>query len=254
MSRNGNYYDLITKASMYDLLANYFKYTDPNKHIAYYQKHLHYMGMAVQTMRTNPTSNHHVQGGSGKIRFVHASIDMPNVDIYIDGIRILKNFPYKEASNYFSLPAGKHQVDIYPTGNMVSTFLSRKIIVEHGRSYTLIPSGLVKNLRWLAIVDDPQVPIGQSKFRFVNLSPDAPALDLAIKGREVIFSNISFRKYTNYLALSPMTVDLEARIAGSSNIVLPLPHLQLMPNHAYTILLVGSTASEPGLEIIIIKN
>ncbi|MEH7389868.1 DUF4397 domain-containing protein [Bacillus sp. JJ1503] len=254
MSRNQNYHDFLQKASYYDLLANYYKYINPSNHIAYYQKHLHYMNMAAQMMRTHTLPNQQDRNVLGRVRFIHASIDAPNVDIYIDGIRILKDFSHKEVSNYLSLPAGKHQIDIYPTGNMVSTVLSRKVTIEQGKHYTLIPSGHVKNLKWLALEDDPRVPRGETKIRFIHLSPDAPALDIAVKDRDVIFSNISFRKHTSYIRLTPATVDLEARIAGSSNIALPIPQLQLKPNKAYSILIVGSITSEPGLEVVIVKN
>ncbi|MBY0122718.1 DUF4397 domain-containing protein [Bacillus sp. S/N-304-OC-R1] len=249
MSRNRDYHHYFQKASYYDLLAQYYKYSNPNYHIAYYQKHLQYMNMALQTRQ-----NHQSQSGAGKVRFVHASIDALNVDIYIDGVRILQDFSYKEASNYLSLPAGRHQVDIYPANNMVSTVLSRKIDIASGKHYTLIPAGSVKNLKWLVLEDDPRVPRGEAKVRFIHLSPDAPAVDIAVKDRDVIFPNITFRKHTNYLALSPMTVDFEARISESSNVALPIPQVQIKPNKVYSILIVGSASGEPELEALIINN
>lgn len=249
MSQNRDYQHLLQKASHYDLLANYYKYSNPNNHIAYYQKHLQYMNLAAQTRQ-----NQQSQAGAGKVRFVHASTDAPNVDIYIDGVRILQDFSYKEASNYLSLPAGRHQVDIYPTGTMVSTVLSRKIQINAGKQYTFIATGFVKDLKWLAMEDDPRVSRGEAKVRFIHLSPDAPAVDIAVKNRDVIFPNLTYRKYTNYLVLSPMTVDFEARIAESSNVALPIPQVQLKPNKAYSILIIGSAASEPELEALIIKN
>lgn len=253
MSQKRNYDDFFQKASKYELLANYFKYTDPNKHIAYYQKHLHYMNMATQIMRTQAMTNL-TPGGSGKVRFVHAAIDAPKVDIYIDGFRILKDFSYKEVSNYLPVPAGKHQIDIYPSGNMVSTVLSRKVIVENGKLYTFIPNGPVKNLKWLSLEDNPLVPMGETKVRFVHLSQDAPAIDIAVKDRDVIFSNLAYRKFTNYLALTPMTLDLDARITGTSTVALSMPQLQFKQNKAYSVLMIGSTAGEPELEALIIKN
>ncbi|QED48312.1 DUF4397 domain-containing protein [Cytobacillus dafuensis] len=254
MSRNRNNLDFFQKAGKYDLLANYYKYSDPNKHIAYYQKHLHYINMATHYLRSNMMSNHQNITDSGKIRFVHASTDTKNVDIYINGIRILRDFPYKEISNYLSIPIGKHQVDIYPAGNMVSTILSRKIKIEHDRHYTFIPTGYVKNIKWIVLEDEPRVPNKETKLRFVHLSPDSPELDIAVKDRDVLFSNVSFRKSTSYLSLSPMIVDLEARISGSSNIVLPLSQIQLKPKRAYSILLIGLADGEPNLEAIIIKG
>ena len=242
------------KAGQYDLLANYYKYIDPAKHIAYYQKHLQYMALAAHSMRTQ--MNPHASGGilPGKIRFIHGSIDASNVDIYINGSKILKDFPFKETSTYLSLPAGKYQVDIYPAGTMVSTVLSRKIVVGQGKSYTLLFSGSSKNLKWLALEDDHHGPYGETKVRFIHAAHDAPAFDIAVENRDVIFSNIAYRKFTTYLGLSPMTVDLEARVAGSKNVALSIPHVRLEPNKVYSILLVGSVADEPELEAIMFEG
>lgn len=253
MSQNRDHKDYFQKAGMYDLLANYYKYLDPNKHIAYYQKHLKYMNLALQTMRTSMVPEQHVSTQPAKVRFVNASMDASNVDIYVNGIRVLKDFPFKEMSSYLSLPAGKYQIDIYPAGNMVSTILSRKVVINQGKHYTLIFAGGVKNLRWVVLEDNPLVPRGETKVKFIHLSHDAPALDIAVKDRDVIFSNLGFRQHTNYFALSPMTVDFEARIAGSSNIALSIPQVQLEPKNTYTILIVGSSVNEHGLEAIIGK-
>lgn len=254
MSLNRNQNKHFQKAGQYDLLANYYKYVDPAKHIAYYQKHLKYMTLAAHSMRTQMNSPQSGTALPAKIRFIHASDDASNVDIYVNGSRVLKDFPYKEASTYLPLPAGKYQVDIYPAGNMVSTVLSRKIIVGQGKNYSFLFSGGVKNLKWLALEDEHHVPYGETKVRFIHLANDAPAVDIAVKDRDVIFSNIAYRKFTSYLGLSPMTVDLEARIAGSKNVVLSIPHVRLEPNKVYSILIIGSIAEGPELEAIMLEG
>lgn len=255
MPKNRNQHQYFQKAAKYDLLAQYFKYSDPNKHISYYHKHLYYMNHALQMMRTNmmPFVQEHSHKPA-KLRIIHASPDAGPVDIYVNGARILKNFPYKEASEYMSIPAGRYQIDIYPAGNMVSTVLSRKIAVESGKLYTVAAAGNAKKLKLVALEDQPAVPSGETKVRFVHLSPDAPAVDIAVKNRDVIFPNVSFRQATKYLALTPMTVDLEARIFGTSNVVFSIPHVQVKANQAYTIFAVGSAAGEPELETLIIEG
>ncbi|WP_102274874.1 DUF4397 domain-containing protein [Cytobacillus massiliigabonensis] len=254
MSLNRNQENHFQKAAHYDLLANYYKYIDPAMHIAFYQKHLKYMTLAAHSMRTHMNLPQNGAVHPAKIRFVHGSNDASNVDIYVNGSRILKDFPFKEASTYLSLPAGKYQVDIYPAGNMVSTVLSRKIIVGQGKNYTFLFSGTGKSLKWLALEDEHHVPHGETKLRFIHLADDAPAFDIAVKDRDVIFPNIAYRKFTSYLGLSPMTVDLEARIAGSKNVVLSIPHVRLEPNKVYSIFFIGSVADGPELEAIMFEG
>ncbi|MCP1159217.1 DUF4397 domain-containing protein [Bacillus infantis] len=254
MSFNRDHHDYFSKASKYDLLAKYYKYSDPALHVAYYYQHLKYIRRAVQSMRMDAVQQHESMRQPAMVRVVHASPDAPNVDIYVNGNRILKDFPYKDVSGYLSLPAGKYQIDIYPAGDMVSTVLSKKVTVEGGKSYTLAAAGPAAKLKLLAFEDQPSVPSGETKVRFIHLSPDAPAVDIAVKKGDVIFPNISFRQATQYLGLTPMTVDLEVRVAGSSNTVLSLPGVKLQPNKVYTILAVGTAAGEPPLEALIIEG
>lgn len=256
MSTKRNHHDYFEKAAMYDLLAMYYKYIDPTTHMMYYQKHLKYMHKAIQSYRTDMMPGTNMGGAQpARVRVLHAAPGAGNVDIYVNGNRILRDFPFKQSSNYLSLPAGKYQIDIYPAGNMVSTVISKKVTVEGGRFYTLAAIGQPeKQLRLLAYEDEPRVPAGEAKVRFIHLSPDAPAVDIAVKNRDVIFPNVSYKQATNYLGLSPMTVDLEARVAGTNNVALSLPGVQLRPNEVYTIVAVGLLSGEPELETIVLRG
>lgn len=254
MSQKRNHQDYFQRAMLYDFLSKYYKYIDPVMHVRYYQKHLKYMNKGVQSMRSDMMHNIVGSPQSARVRVIHASPDAPNVDVYVNGNRILQDVPYKQVSNYMSLPAGRYQVDVYPTGDMVSTVISRKVDVEPGKSYILVAGGTLDKIRLLTFENQPQVPSGETKVRFIHLSPDAPAVDIAVPKGDVVFPNVSFRQATNYLGLSPMTVDLEARVAGTKNVALSLPKLQLLPNTTYSILAIGLVSGEPELEALVISD
>lgn len=238
------------KASMYGLLADYYKYSNPTLHIYYYKKHVNNLQKAISMQRSdiNPDD----QQSPAKVRVLHAAPDAPNVDVFVNGTRILKDFPYKKVTDYLTLPKGKYQIDIYPTGNLVSTLVSRKVEVDTGKSYTLATTGDRKNIRLLAFEDQTNVPDGEAKLRFIHLSPDTPSVDIAVKNGDVVSPNVAYRKATNYLGVTPMTVDLEARLAGTKTVALSLPNVQLQPNTAYTIYAVGFANGSPTLEALIL--
>jgi hypothetical protein len=250
--RNQN--DYLHKAAMYDLLANYYKYLDPNMHVMYYHKHLRNLNKAVQLMRspTIPASPSNTFGSM--VRFLHASPAVKEVDIYVNGSRVLRDFSYKANSSHMQLAPGKYQVDIYPAGESVSTVISKKITVEPGRIYTAAIAGPEKNLRLLIFEDNPQTPVGEAKARFIHLSPDAPAVDITGKNGDVIFPNVSYKQATTYLALNPMTVTLEAKVAGTKNTVVVIPDVKLDPNNAYTIVAVGTAKGEPPIEVLVLQG
>jgi hypothetical protein len=246
-TRNQN--DYLQKAAIYDLLANYYKYLNPSLHVMYYHKHLRNLNKAVQFMRS-PS----VPESPSMLRLLHGSPGVENVDIYVNGNRVLRDFSYKSNSSHMQLQPGKYQIDIYPAGESVSTVISKKISVEPGRIYTAAIAGPANNLRLLTFEDSPQTPVGETKARFIHLSPDAPAVDITGKNGDVIFPNVSYKQATTYLALTPMTVTLEAKVAGTKNTVLTIPDVKLEPNNAYTIVAVGTAKGEPPIEVLILQG
>ena len=250
--RNQN--DYLHKAAMYDLLANYYKYLDPNRHVMYYHKHLRNLNKAVQLMRSYTVPAGQSNTLPSMLRFLHASPELKDVDIYVNGSRVLRDFSYKTNSSHMQLQPGKYQVDIYPAGDSVSTVISKKITVEPGRIYTAAIAGPANKLRLLTFDDNPQTPLGETKARFIHLSPDAPAVDIAGKNGDVIFPNVSYKQATTYLALTPMTVTLEAKVAGTKNTVVTIPDVKLEPNNAYTIVAVGTAKGEPPIEVILLQG
>ncbi|MBM7692538.1 hypothetical protein JOC77_001968 [Peribacillus deserti] len=247
IKRNADHY--FEKAAKYDLLANYYKYTNPNLHVQYYSKHLSNLQKAVQ----NLGNGNEMRPAAARVRVIHASPDSPSVDVYINGMRTLRDVSYKHVSDYLSLPTGRYQIDMYPAGTMVSTVISRKVNIESGRYYTLAAIGPGANLRLMPIEDHLFVPSSETKLRIAHFSPDAPSVDIAVKNGDVIFPNATFRKMTDYVGLTPMTVDLEVRLTGTSTVVLPLPNIRMNPNTAYTILILGLAEGNPELEALIIN-
>lgn len=237
------------KAAMYDLLANYYKYLNPQLHIMYYQKHLKYMNkmmMAANRAEQEPKT------GEPMVRIFHASPDASSVDVYLNGKRIIRNLTFKQETDYLPLPdAGKYRIDIYPAGKTDKPVLTETFTFNNGQKYTVAAAGKLDNLDLLFIYDNQEVPPGETKVRFIHLSPDAPAVDVAVKNGDVIFSDVTFKEVTDYLPLSPMTVSLEARLAGTNKVVLELPPVRLRPNRSYTIYAVGLANGKPPLEALI---
>ncbi|MEH7075431.1 DUF4397 domain-containing protein [Neobacillus drentensis] len=250
MSEKRTYSDYLQRAAMYNELAQFYKYSFPNLHMQYYLKHLKYMNKAMNFMRTNPQPLH----GEATVRFLHTSNDSPNVDIYIDGKRVVRDLPFINVSNYLTLKAGKHHIDIYSAGNMVDSVLNKKITLEPGKSYTLATIDSVKKMRLLVYQNKPRVPVNESKVRFIHLSPATPPLDIAVKDRDVVFPKVSYKQSTEYLGLTPMTVDLEAREADTKNVLLPMPRVQFMPNESYTIVFAALSNNEREFQYIKIKD
>lgn len=250
MSEKRTHSDYLQKAAMYDLLAQFYKYSNPNLHMHYYLKHFKYMNKANYSMRVNTAP---IQE-EARVRILHTSHDCLDVDVYINGNRMVKSLPFKHISNFLALKSGKYHIDIYPAGNMVDSVLNKRITVESGKSYTLATIDHSKKMRLLVYQNQPEVPANEAKVRFIHLSHDTPEMDIAVKDRDVIFPNVSYKQATEYLGLTPMSVDLETREAGTRNIILSLPKIQFKANETYTVVFLGLTNEKPELEAIILRD
>jgi hypothetical protein len=245
---------MVQKCLKYDMLANYYKYIDPSRHIYYYQKHFrcvqHLMTMShrseIQQMMDMMGSTPRM----ATIRVLHASPNAPAVDVYANGQQILKNVSYKQVSDYLSVPSGEYVIDIVPTGKPAQRVLRQRVMIQPGDTVTVAAAGTVDNLQLLPVSDTSTTSPGKASVRFWHLSPDAPAVDIAVEDGPVLFRNVSFGNVANYLEVDPAQVNLEVRLAGTDTVVLTVPNVNLQPNKAYTAVAVGLVEGTPALEAI----
>ncbi|MFC4776850.1 DUF4397 domain-containing protein [Paenibacillus sp. GCM10023252] len=186
----------------------------------------------------------------GWVRIVHASPDAPNVDVYVNGDAVLKDVPYKAASDYLSLAPGSYDVKVFAAGKNGEgdPVLSATLPVEAGKKVTVAAVNKVAAIELLVLNDDLSASEGKSKIRFVHASPDAPNVDLALKGGDVLVPNAAFKSASAYLEVDPAKYDLEARPAGTADVALAIPGVELKPGTVYTAFAVGLAGGTPALE------
>ncbi|MFZ3591423.1 DUF4397 domain-containing protein [Bacillus sp. DJP31] len=254
MNPQADYYFLL--AAKYDLMSTYFKYHDPACHIHYYQKHLQAMQQAFMCLNQGkyrferPTDD----VTKAKVRVLHASPDAPAVDIYVDGQKVLQGVFFKQYSEYLDVPVGPHTIEVYPAGQMNQPVLRENVTVMPSVYYTLAATGTLNDLDLQPVVDKPFVEYGQTKARFVHLSPNAPAVDIVTKRGDVLFSEIAFRDSSPYQNVPSGKVDLQVIVSGTNNVALEVPTLTLLPNTAYSIYAVGLAGGSPALDALVLKD
>lgn len=236
----------LQEASMYDLLAQYYKYLDPSKHIHYYQMHLMAMQKALENDRAYKKS--------AMVRIFHASPDAPAVDIYVDGKAAIRGVTYKQVSKYLQLNAGRHKIDIYPEGQTKSPVISKTILVRPGVYYTVAAKGTLDQLDLMVIVDELAAPSRRTRVRFLHLSPDLPAVDIVLENGHILFKGVSFGEVSQYLELVPSIINVEVRVSETSQPVLRVPNIKLSVNRSYTVAAIGFAGKEPRLEAMVLKG
>jgi len=78
--------------------------------------------------------------------------------------------------------------------------------------------------------------------RVIHASPDAPAVDVAVKGGDVLVENLAFPDASDYLMVPAAAYDLEVRPTGTEDVALDLPGVELMAGNAYSVYAIGTLA------------
>ena len=193
-----------------------------------------------------------------RVRVVHASPDAPAVDVYADGAKVLTNVAFKGSSDYLSVPAGPHNFKVFATGANPATgtaVINADATLEVGKDYTVVATGQLAEIKPLVLVDNNAAPAaGKAHVRVVHVSPDAPAVDIAVKGGPVLVPNLVFGKDAGPLPVDAGTYDLEVRAAGTTTVALPINGVQLAAGKIYTVFAVGLLNGTPKLEALPIVN
>ena len=192
------------------------------------------------------------QTGQAMVRVVHASPDAPAVDVFVNNGKAFSNAAFKAATNYASLTPGAYDIKVFPTsangqGNPV---ISAKPTLAAG-AYTIAAVGKVANIEPLVLTDNLAKPAaGKAHVRFVHASPDAPAVDIAVKGGPVLFPNVAFKGFSQFTPVDAKTYDLEVRLAGKTDVALAVPGVTLKDGDIVTIFAMGLAGGQPALQAV----
>jgi hypothetical protein len=189
------------------------------------------------------------QAPTAHIRVVHASPDAPAVDVLVNDAVAFSNAPFKGITDYAALPPATYNVKVVPTGATEPVVIEADLTLNAEVSgYTVVAVGKLAAIEPLVLVDNNATPaVGFAHVRFVHASPDAPAVDIAVKDGPVLFSGIRFKEVGDYLSVPAMKYDLEVRLAETETVVLDVPGVALADRSVYTIFAMGLAGGTPGL-------
>lgn len=157
----------------------------------------------------------------------HASPNAPNVDILVNDAVAATNVAYLSTLPYTELNAGNNRIRVNVTGTSTSV-IDATLPFDENKNYSIFAVDSVSKISALRLEDDLSSPAaGKSHVRFIHLSPNAPAVDVAVTGGPVLFSNFTFKQFSSFTPVDAGTYNLEVRLAGTSTVVLSLPNIQL---------------------------
>lgn len=186
------------------------------------------------------------------IRIFNASPNAPALDIYANGNLIVKNLTYKEFSQYLPIPPGNYNIKVYPSGQIANPVIDTDINIPANTVFNVAIIGAFPNISLYTIQEPTTVQnFGRACIRFINLSPNSPAVDIKLSDGTKVFRNVGYKGITDYACIPSGTYTFIINLAGTDDIVLTVPNVTLQPNIYYTIYTVGLTGKSPALEAIV---
>lgn len=143
------------------------------------------------------------------VRVAHFSPDAPNVDIYVEGNRVLADVAYGTVSPYLEIEPGTYTVTITAAGDPETVAFSGDVTFGAG-FYTVAAVGELGagTFEPLVLLD-----AGSALARLVHASPDAPAVDVYADD-QLLFENVAFTESTDYVPVPAGDYTITVRPAG----------------------------------------
>ncbi len=194
---------------------------------------------------------------AAQVRVVNALVGAPAVNVMVDGIPAGPPLVFGADPQYVPVPPGTHTIGLMPAGAAPpAPLLTTEITVASGNTYSLFAmGGAGTSPQFLALDDKVLGGLGdQAAVRFVNASPDAPAVDIALPDGTMLASGIAYGQARPYILVPSGTVAPEVLVAGTSTVLGTIPVVQARPGRRYTLAAVGLTSGDPPLAFVSMRN
>jgi hypothetical protein len=185
------------------------------------------------------------QDDSAKVRVGHFSPDAPAVDVYANGGAILENVPFGVLSEYLEVPGGTYTIEVVAAGaDPADGAVIGPVDLDfaEGTMTTVAATNSLENIEAQVLRDEPNPQDDIAQVRVIHFSADAPGVDIALDGGDVVVENLEYPNAAGYLDLPEGEYDLEIRVAGTEDVAFDIDPISLDDETSYSVFAIGSLA------------
>ena len=172
---------------------------------------------------------------------VNASPNCPTSDFYLNSQMVNAiPFTYGNYLGYVNGPVGSAiKFGFYDTGTLTAIATDTVTLLQN-HAYTVFFTNVISSPTFITLRDTIDAPANNSaSIRLVNVSPDAPNVDLAI-GNTVYATNIPYKQASKFINVPPAGNDtLNIRQTGTSTVLAKVSAVTIQLGGVYTIWLEG---------------
>jgi len=194
-----------------------------------------------------------------QLRIINASPDAPPMDVYVNGELIARRVAFGATTGYNMVDQGDARIQMvraFIPLSLATPFVDQTVKLERDKAYTLAASGMSAQVKPILFNDDYDGPgKGVARLRLINLSPNAPAVDVAATPVGATEStkpvkNVAFGKASPYVTLNSGEWNFAIQPTGSTTPLLQLNEKAVPEGQTVSVFLIGVVNSRPKLETV----
>lgn len=183
------------------------------------------------------------------VSFYHGSPDAPDLDVLVNSQKIFTEpLQYSDYTNYVAINPGNFRIAFTPVNSIVPK-IDTALTFQEDKIYSVFAINSLQQIEVLVLQDSLVSPAaGKSRVRFIHLSPDAPAVDMATTGTTgtPLFTNVAFKGVTEFQDINAGSLSLQVTAAGTSNVLKSVSNVNLVSGRIYTFVFRGLVTPPAG--------
>ena len=166
-------------------------------------------------------------GSVSRLQVIHNSPD-PTVDIYVNGENAIPGLAFRDATPMLDLPTRTPlDIAVVPAGGMLGDAVAslEDVVLEDGKVYLAMASGVVGDAEtpFTVVINDQgrdrAADPAQIDLVLFHGAPDAPTVDVVVEDGPVLFDNIEYGTFSDYVGVAPGAYILDVTPAEDNTTV-----------------------------------
>lgn len=178
------------------------------------------------------------QPNVGSLSVYNVSPTSATYDVYIGNNKLNSAaLPFGGGIKYAKFNAGNYDLKVTVANENTEVYTKLAMSIGNNSGNTLYLLGTPPNMESISVNDDYTAASNAKAYvRFINLSPDAPALDLKIKDDLSITTNKTYKTYSTFTPVEPGSKVFEIKDTANGNVRATLDATTLAAGYFYTII------------------
>src|SRR6185437_3675168 len=203
-------------------------------------------------------NNNYYNPPVGYLNVVQASSDEPALNFYLNNnLANIRPFQLGDFTCYFRAYTGTRTAN-FDNAFTMGQVLSDTVHINQNQYYSLFLANTSAHPQYLWLTDTIKQPAsGQAGIRFINLSPDAGAVDFSLQGANTSIDNRSFLGHSGFVPVAAGSYTIQVKKAGTNTVLASMNAANLFAGGVYTVWLQGlsaGTSASDKLGVTIMKN